>query len=200
MQALELLCPVWPAPARVRAGVTTRVGGVSRGPFHSFNLGDHVQDEAENVRVNRQQLADFCAGEMSGKHSKTPQRWRWLEQTHSTRVSVFSAADQNVQAPVVSDAGISSSAGEVCVVLSADCLPILLCDNQGKCVGAIHAGWRGLLNGIIDNTVEALANELSLSNKADCRNIYAWLGPAIGPARFVVGEDVKKRACEYFSG
>ncbi|MBT8138328.1 MAG: peptidoglycan editing factor PgeF [Gammaproteobacteria bacterium] len=200
MQALELLCPVWPAPARVRAGVTTRVGGVSSGPFSSFNLGEHVQDDAENVRTNRQQLADFCAKEMSGRNSQTPHRWRWLEQTHSTKVSEFKSSDPNVEPAVASDAGISCSAGEVCVVLTADCLPILLCDNQGKCVGAIHAGWRGLLDGIIDNTVQAMASKLALASTKDCRNIYAWLGPAIGPTKFVVGNDVKKRACEYFSG
>lgn len=191
----NIIRPIWPAPAHIIAGVTTRNDGFSDAPFDSFNLAEHVGDNIEAVAKNRMLLATAISGEQNNHPG--PQQWQWLEQTHSTHAVHI----ESVQAQAIAaDASITSNHGVVCTVLTADCLPILLCDATGSHIAAIHAGWRGLAGGIVKNTVRALfesINANSINNSAeDTKNnpqptIYAWLGPAIGPDHFEVGEDVK---------
>jgi hypothetical protein len=160
--------PDWPAPARVRALSTTRSGGVSVSPYDSLNLGVHVGDVPASVAANRAALRDLLPGEPC-----------WLNQVHGTRVVDAAHPDGVPDA----DAVVSRSAGAVCVVMTADCLPVLLCDRAGSVVGAAHAGWRGLQGGVIEATVAAM--QVSPSE------VIAWLGPAIGPTAFEVGDEVR---------
>ncbi len=155
--------PDWPAPANVKSLQTTRHGGISAVPYASFNLGDHVGDAAAAVAANRQQLPSPAA---------------WLKQTHST--IVVDAA--TVTSPIEADASFCRTAGVVSVVMTADCLPLLLCDQQGTVVAAAHAGWRGLCDGVIEATIDAM--------DVPTGSIMVWLGPAIGPSAFEVGDDV----------
>ncbi|MBZ0093640.1 MAG: peptidoglycan editing factor PgeF [Sulfuricellaceae bacterium] len=164
----DWIVPDWPAPARVRARVTTRRGGVSTGPYASLNLGDHVGDEADSVAQNRVIL-----------RAALPSGPVWLKQVHSVAVA---EADVAVGVPEA-DASVARRAGTVCAVLTADCLPLLLCDRQGTVVGAAHAGWRGLADGVIEAAVAAMA--------APADDLLAWLGPAIGPQSFEVGDEVR---------
>lgn len=160
----------WPAPKNIVAGFTTRSEGVSSSPFESFNLAMHVGDNAEHVLQNRTQLDQALPSEKS---------WQWLEQVHGVDVVEASRCDE----VLVADASFSNQKNKVCVVMTADCLPILLCDKKGSEVAAIHAGWRSLCYGVIENAVAKFT-----TNKGD---ILAYLGPAIGPDAFEVGEDVK---------
>ena len=174
----NIIKPIWPAPPQVMAGVSTRLGGYSQAPFDQLNLAQHVSDNSNHVANNRKHLAE-CV-------NTTEQQWQWLEQTHSTDIVIL----DNVQPqPLAADAALTSKANIVCAVLTADCLPILLCDAQGTRVAAIHAGWRGLANGIISNSINAFCNS---SPAIKSQQIYAWLGPAIGPNHFEVGPDVKE--------
>ncbi len=170
--APELLYPDWPAPTGVRAAVSTRRGGVSLPPWHGLNLGEHVGDDPAAVAVNRQLLREALA---------LPAEPLWLQQVHGTRVLV-----QVGDLPVdrCADAAVTREGGQVCVVMTADCLPVLLCDRAGTVVAAAHAGWRGLAAGVLRETVRAMA--------ALPRDILAWLGPAIGPERFEVGGEVRE--------
>jgi YfiH family protein len=169
MSLLEhCIIPDWPAPKNVRALQTTRNGGVSATPYDSLNLGDHVGDAPLAVERNRMSLQSLFASEPV-----------WLKQVHGTVVADAGQAACWPQA----DACISRHSGAVCVVMTADCLPVLLCDEQGSVVGAVHAGWRGLCDGVIEKTVHAM--------NAPPQTIMAWLGPAIGPQAFEVGEEVR---------
>lgn len=163
----ELLLPDWPAPARVRAVQTTRHGGCSEGVYASLNLGDHVGDDPVRVTANRDALS---AG--------LPAVPYWLQQVHGTTAMRLPAADSNI-----ADAAWTTLPGQVCVVMTADCLPVLLCDRAGLVVAAIHAGWRGLCHGVIEATVGAMG--------CPPENLLAWLGPAIGPEAFEVGPEVR---------
>lgn len=169
---LECIRPDWPAPPRVRALVTTRRGGVSLAPWDSFNLGDHVGDDVEAVEENRRRL-----------RRELPAEPVWLHQVHGTRCVDAAHAVPRVEA----DAAFARRPGVVCAILTADCLPVLLCDEAGTVVGAAHAGWRGLLDGVIESTVAAMAASGSLAGE----RLLAWLGPAIGPAAFEVGDEVR---------
>lgn len=161
--------PDWPAPRGVRALATTRQGGVSRAPWHSFNLADHVGDEPQAVASNRALLRRGLPAE--------PQ---WLNQVHGTR-----CVDAALAAPGTSaDASFTRQPGVVCAVLTADCLPVLLCDDQAGVVGVAHAGWRGLAAGVIEATVAAMGEP--------GRQLMAWLGPAIGAQAFEVGDEVRE--------
>ena len=162
------IVPDWPAPANVKSLQTTRKGGASTAPYDSFNLGSHVGDNPLIVARNRMQLAHLMPSEPI-----------WLNQVHGVSVVDAGQADCLPQA----DACVSTHHGAVCVVMTADCLPILLCDEQGSVVGAAHAGWRGLCDGVIEQTVQAM--------KVPHSTIMAWLGPAIGPAAFEVGAEVR---------
>ncbi len=167
--SLKLIQPDWPAPAHVTAFSTTRLGGLSCAPFDSLNLGDHVDDDLHHVNGNRQNLTE---------QAHLPNSPLWLTQTHST--TVISA--KHWQEKIIADGITSHDVNQVCSVLTADCLPILICDKQGQQVAAVHAGWRGLTNGIIDNAIQQFT----------CmpQDILVWLGPAIGPDHFEVGQDV----------
>lgn len=161
--------PDWPAPAHVHALVTTRIGGVSQPPYDSFNLASHVGDAAETVAANRERLRAYC-----------PSAPKWLNQVHGRAVARADGLDGLVEA----DASVAFEAGTVCAVLTADCLPVLFCDRQGTRVAAAHAGWRGLAAGVLEATVEAM--------RCQAGEVLAWLGPAIGPQAFEVGEEVRE--------
>lgn len=162
------IVPDWPAPARVRALSTTRAGGVSVAPYDSLNLGIHVGDDPANVAANRAQVRRIVPSEPA-----------WLNQVHGT-VVVDAASVAGVPD---ADASVSRTPGAVCVVMTADCLPVLLCDRAGTVVGAAHAGWRGLHGGVIEATVAAM--------QVVPADVIAWLGPAIGPTAFEVGDEVR---------
>lgn len=165
----ELIVADWLAPTGIHALTTTRLGGFSQPPFDSLNLGDHVGDDPEAVAENRQQLRQIAA---------LPAEPLWLQQTHSTRV--INAADW--QTGIEADAIVSDKTNRVCAILTADCLPVCLYDQHTGKIAAIHAGWRGLAGGIIENTIAHM--------QADPTQLIAWLGPAIGPQQFEVGSDV----------
>lgn len=160
--------PEWPAPSHVHAVTTLRTGGVSCGAFSSLNPAMHVGDDEDLVQRNRQLIKDMLV---------LPSEPVWLEQIHSNRV-VDAAKTQSLQQ---ADASYAAGSGVVCAVMTADCLPLLLCDVEGTQVAAIHAGWRGLLAGIVGNTVAAMQR----------RDLLVWLGPAIGPECFEVGAEVR---------
>ncbi len=170
MNSKQWIAPDWPAPPVVRSVLTTRSGGVSRAPYASLNLGDHVGDDPLAVAVNRQRLRRHL-----------PSTPRWLSQVHGA--DVLEAHRKPDSATPVADAALTRTPGVVCAVLTADCLPILLCDRTGRVVAAVHAGWRGLLAGVVQRTVRAMA--------VDGGEILAYLGPAIGPQAFVVGDEVR---------
>lgn len=164
------ITPDWPVPANVRALSTTRHGGSSTGAFAGLNLAAHVEDDPEAVERNREWLraaADLPAEPM------------WLQQVHGTTVWT---GDETAATPPVADASIATVPGRVCAILTADCLPVLICDVDGTRVAAAHAGWRGLVGGVLGRTVEAL--------QAPASRLIAWLGPAIEPAAFEVGGEV----------
>lgn len=160
--------PDWPAPANINALQTTRTGGSSVAPYASFNLGSHVGDNPLAVSRNRMLLNSLCPSEPV-----------WLNQVHGVAVADAGHAGCLPQA----DASVATHPGAVCVVMTADCLPILLCDEKGSVVGAAHAGWRGLCDGVIEATVSAM--------QVPASTLMAWLGPAIGPDKFEVGDEVR---------
>lgn len=163
------IIPDWPAPANVRALQTTRAGGVSAEPYASLNLGDHVSDDPVAVARNRAIL-----------RAHLPSDPVWLKQVHG---NIVVDADHAVDVPDA-DASISRTADVICAVMTADCLPLLLCDDDGTVVAAAHAGWRGLAGGVVEATVKAM-------NVAPER-LLVWLGPAIGPQAFEVGIEVRE--------
>ena len=162
------IVPDWPAPANVKALQTTRHGGISAVPYDTFNLGSHVGDNPQAVARNRQLLEPLVPSEPV-----------WLEQVHGTVVANADAASCRVQA----DACIARHRGAVCVVMTADCLPVLICDEAGTVVAAVHAGWKGLVAGVIEATVKAM--------DVEPHQLMAWLGPAIGQEAFEVGAEVR---------
>lgn len=165
--------PDWPAPQRVRALHTQRHGaGVSLPPFDHFNLGARCGDDAAAVAENRQLLIEGA---------KLPQPPRWLNQVHGTAVHRFdaTASDNDPEA----DAAVTTASNRVLAVLTADCLPLLLCAKDGSEVAAVHAGWRGLCGGVIEASVLAM--------RSASGGILAWLGPAAGPQAYEVGEEVR---------
>lgn len=165
----RFIIPDWPAPQNVKAISTTRDGGVSRAPYEHLNLGTHVGDDLQLVLKNRQLLTALA---------KLPEPPRWLEQVHGINIIDSSDWQENIEA----DAIFSQHRNHVCTVMTADCLPLLLCNQQGDCVAAVHVGWRGLAAGIIEKSLTRFSCKPS--------DILAWLGPAIGPAQFEVGQDV----------
>lgn len=169
----------WPSPAGVRAGVTTRVGGYSQPPFDAFNLATHVGDEAEHVEANRRDLETLLA---------LPESPRWLHQTHGTQVIGPDVPTDDPHA----DAAYTDRADEVLAVLTADCLSVTLTSHDGREVAVAHAGWRGLANGVIERAV----GRFSVAGD----EMMAWLGPAIGPRHFVVGEEVREAFMREYPG
>jgi hypothetical protein len=167
------ICPNWPAPDRVRAVCTTRTGGCSEGPWSSLNLGERCGDNAEHVRRNRERLSQHL-----------PAAPLWLRQVHGDAVARHPGAEPGAE-PLTepeADALVAFEPGRVCAVLTADCLPVFFCDRAGTRVAVAHAGWRGLAGGVLEATVQAL--------ETDPTDLLAWLGPAIGPAVYEVGEEV----------
>ena len=163
----------WPLPRGVRAAFTTRNGGTSRAPWDSFNVAGHVGDAAEAVAANRAQLLSQLA---------LPSDPAWLNQVHGSKV-VDLDSHHFSGGPVTGDASITGTAARVCVILVADCLPVLFASRDGRRIGAAHAGWRGLAGGVLEATVKALAVEPG--------TLTAWLGPAISREHFEVGVDVR---------
>jgi YfiH family protein len=165
----DWIVPDWPAPHAVRAVVTTRNGGTSPPPFDSLNLGDHVGDDPRRVAANRTRLLNAL---------DVPAVW--LNQVHG--IEVLRLRGPLATTPTA-DGAITRERGLACVVMTADCLPVLFCDRAGTRVGAAHAGWRGLAAGVLENTIAAM----------DCApaGLMVWLGPAIGPDAFEVGAEVR---------
>lgn len=170
----RLIKPNWPAPHNVKALSTTRLGGVSHPPYAGLNLGLHVQDDSLLVWQNRQLLMTTA---------NLPQQPYWLNQTHSTDVVQLVGQSHNAEQLPAADASVTMMTGQICLVMTADCLPLLICDKAGTQVAAIHAGWRGLLDGVIENTLAVLS--------AQPKDLLVWLGPAISQANFQVGSEVR---------
>ncbi|MBV6446839.1 peptidoglycan editing factor PgeF [Nitrosomonas sp.] len=167
----DWITPSWLAPANVKALFTTRSGGVSSGAngvYASLNLGAHVNDDPAHVIRNRALLRHHL-----------PNEPKWLKQVHGN-LPIW--IDETEAETPQGDAVLSRTQGTVCAVMVADCLPVFLCDKAGVTVGIVHAGWRGLASGIIEQSVAAM--------QSDRGQLMAWLGPAIGPDRFEVGSDV----------
>jgi YfiH family protein len=167
----------WAAPPGVHAGVTTRAGGVSAGPRATLNLGIHVGDDPVAVAENRRRVRESLA---------LPSEPLWLQQVHGTDVVVHdgSAALAREPAGPRADAAVTFEPGRVLAIMTADCLPVVLASRDGARLGVAHAGWRGLAGGVVENTVAALGV------RGD--ELVAWLGPAIGPAAFEVGPEVRE--------
>ncbi|MFO1321813.1 MAG: peptidoglycan editing factor PgeF [Burkholderiales bacterium] len=164
----DCIIPEWPAPARVRALVTTRLGGCSESPYATLNLGIRVGDDPARVASNRESLTRLL-----------PDAPRWLTQVHASTVVDAARSSETTEA----DASFTRAAGIVCAIQMADCLPVLLASDDGAVVAAAHAGWRGLAAGVLENTASAMSTPPE--------RILAWLGPAIGPEAFEVGDEVR---------
>lgn len=167
---VHLITPEWPAPANVKAVISTREGGCSTAPWQSLNLGTHVGDEPVHVLENRHRLAS--AAGVSVEHIQ------WLDQVHGTDIVTLPCTGTPQ-----SDAAVTASPHQVCVVMVADCLPVLFCDRAGRQVAVAHAGWRGLAGGILEKTVAQFE---------DPATVMAYLGPAIGAGAYEVGEAVRQ--------
>lgn len=168
----KIIVPEWPLPQGVAACSSTRVGGVSEGAWDSLNLGAHCGDNPEHVEENRKRM--FAAGQL-------PSKPVWLEQVHGKDVLLLTGEPY---ASKRTDASYSNTPGTVCAVMTADCLPVLFCNKAGTEVAAAHAGWRGLCDGVLEETVACF--------KDTPENILAWFGPAIGPQAFEVGPEVRE--------
>jgi YfiH family protein len=168
---IEVIPPDWPAPPHVRAMTTTRRGGFSQTPYASLNLADHVGDRPERVAANRARLRQCLT---------LPAEPAWLRQVHKAGVVEARAW----RGAFEGDGSFAGAPGIVCAVLTADCLPVFLCDRAGRRVAALHAGWRGLSAGIIEAGVRAV--------DLPAEDLLAWLGPAIGPGAFEVGPEVRQ--------
>lgn len=162
------IVPEWPAPPGVRALITTRSGGASRGAYDGFNVGPRAGDDPQMVAANRAYLRALL-----------PQEPKWLSQEHGAAV----VEADTIDAPPRADASVARRPGTVCAVMIADCLPVLFADRAGTVVAAAHAGWRGLVRGVLENTVR--------ETRAAPAQLLAFLGPAIGPGAFEVGADVR---------
>jgi len=167
---LQVITPDWPAPAYVKALVTTRQDGVSQTPFDSFNVGLHVGDNPEHVQKNRQQLQQYL---------NTACQPQWLQQVHGSE-AVAAQVDGIVRE---ADACFTDSPSLPCAVMTADCLPVFFCAQQGDKIAVAHAGWRGLAEGVLETTIGKLG--------VPPAELLVWLGPAIGPEKFEVGDDVR---------
>jgi len=165
----EYIIPDWPVPKHVRAVSTTRAGGVSQKPYAGFNLAAHVGDEADAVATNRALLA---------RSLHLPRAPVWLNQQHGNHI-----IQAGQPGDLYADGSVTDQANTVCAVLTADCLPVLFCGRDGWHIAAAHAGWRGLAAGVLESTLEAM--------QCDPSTLLAWLGPAIGPKAFEVGDDVR---------
>lgn len=160
----------WKIPKNVGFAITSRQGGVSQSPFNSLNLGDHVKDNQQHVLQNRQLVQ---------KTFNMPAAPTWLQQVHGIDIVNL---DNNIHSTVIADGSYTTNTGKVCVVMTADCLPLLLCNKQGTEIAAVHAGWRGLCDGVIESAVKKF--------RSSPQDILALIGPCIGPHAFEVGQEV----------
>ncbi len=167
-----IIKPGWPAPIGVMACTTLRTGGYSQAPWSSWNLADHVGDDPDHVRQNRRNLTESL---------RLPDEPVWLKQVHG--IGVITIDGDKPAMNSVADGSYTRVPGKVCVVQTADCLPVLITSRQGTEVAAIHAGWRGLANGVLESGLKKF--------RCAADDLTVWLGPAIGPERFEVGEEVK---------
>ncbi len=170
------IIPAWPAPKNIKAYTTTRLGGYSQPPYHTFNLSLATCDYQELVLKNRAKLKQDLS---------LPENPFRLKQEHTSTVIMI--GQDRLSTPVVADASYTKISGKICAVLTADCVPILVCDLDGKIVAAIHAGWKGIANGVVESTIKAM--------DSDPAKLLAWLGPAIGPKAFQVNEDLIEIFC-----
>ena len=171
---MDLIYPQWPAPAHVRACFTTRSGGASQGIYQGLNLGAHVDDLPEHVMQNRSLLRE---------HLGLASEPLWLNQVHG--VDVFRLQEMSPPGvPPTADAAMTRCVGQALTVMTADCLPVLFCDRAGSVIATAHAGWRSLCFGVLENTL--------LSMQEAPADVLVWMGPAIGPDAFEVGEEVRQ--------
>ncbi len=177
MKKPDFIVPNWPAPLNVHALQTTRNNGYSAAPYNSLNFGSHVKDSPLHVAQNRQLLSQFLPSEPV-----------WLNQVHG--VEIIDAA--NTSCVPDADASFTTYKNVVCVTMTADCLPVLLCDKAGSVVAAVHAGWRGLCDGILEASVNMVCKVAQIQST----DLIAWLGPAIGPNAFEVGAEVSAQFLE----
>ena len=176
---MSVVTPDWPVPTNVKSFFTTRAEGHSKGDFDGLNLASHVGDSDKHVLTNRSLLTESLS-----KMTLQPLQFSWLNQVHGTTLIDFSSKPESTEADGVK----SRVAGEVCLVMTADCLPVLICDKSGYEVAAVHAGWRGLAKGILHIAVSRFS--------ADPEDLLCYLGPAISKKHFQVGEDVLKAFVE----
>lgn len=174
-EPLSCISADWPAPDGVRALTTTRLGGFSQGSYRSFNLAMHVGDDRHNVTRNRDRLIAAL---------RLPSSPLWLEQVHGEQL--INAA--NWQPGITADACYTKDSGLVCTVLTADCLPLLLCHGKASCVAAVHLGWRGICSPLLDRTIAAMGDEPE--------QLLAWIGPHIHAGNYEVGNDVREACLE----
>ena len=179
MNEIEIIRPSWPSPKSVEAISTTRTGGFSVAPFNSLNLADHVGDTTDVVNRNRELVAGLFAKGAKGQ---------WLQQVHNNRVARVRSSVE----PLEADALVTSNRGIVLNILTADCLPLLLCSEDGNEMAAVHCGWRGLAAGIVANTLATM--------DGDPDQLLAWIGPAIGSCHFEVGAEVRAAFAKSLSG
>ena len=171
MSEIELVVPDWPAPTNVKAVTTTRIGGASEGRFASMNLGDGVGDDPARVRENRRRVRSAL---------NLPSDPVWMKQVHGNEVCDI----DNLENVPIADGSYCRKPGRVCAILTADCLPVFFCENRGTAVALAHAGWRGLAAGVIASTLKCL--------NVPTEHLMVWLGPAIGPEAYEVGDDVRQ--------
>ena len=176
INAINLIEPSWVAPQQVKAFSTTRHGGVSKPPFNTLNLGLNAGDDSVDVLHNR-----------SIVRSHLPTEPLWLKQIHGVTVSTPASRNASTDKPFEADAAVTNIPNEVLAILTADCMPVLFASKGGEVIGAAHAGWRGLSSGILENTLQEM---LAISPGLSPKDIVVWMGPAIGPTAFEVGEDV----------
>lgn len=174
METLEIIEATWPAPSSIIALTTTRKGGVSATPYASFNVAHHVGDQPKDVQHNRHILQREIL--------QSDQEPQWLNQVHGIEV-IHLGAEKAAEVPTA-DASYTQLPQRICAVMTADCLPVLMCNKAGTEVAAVHVGWRGCVAGILDNTVSTF--------KSSASELLAWLGPCIGPETFEVGAEVRE--------
>jgi len=170
--SVDWIKPDWPAPVNIHAGTTLRRGGVSKGVWASLNLGTHVNDDASAVAENRRRFSLEC---------NLPAEPLWLRQTHSSNVAIAAPSPMDPG----TDAMVTRATNSICAVLSADCLPVLFASNSGDEIAVAHAGWKGLNDGILEATINAM--------NASPADVLVWLGPAISQPAFEVGAEVRDR-------
>lgn len=158
----------WPAPKRIRAGTSIRIGGYSKIPFNSLNLAQHVGDDPTDVKKNRETLS---------YHLELPSEPIWLNQTHSSKIISIDSTPENRDA----DGSFTTKQNNICAVLTADCVPVLFCKKDGTKIAAIHAGWKGICDGIIENAIKTFSEP---------ETILVWIGPCISSQHYEVGKDV----------